>query len=301
MSKDHMINLGMKTDFRARRTAGSARGLISRAACRGGGDSSPSAAPAKLPPSAPATCGGSSPAEFLRLLLPHVEGGLALDAAVRCVGTLSRKRLARLLTLIPKAKRTKLNSAGKLRHLLNLPEHRLALRRKRRQSWCSSAAGARRLNRLAPPARLHLLNTYTALRDGGTCGRLAAQRAGASVPTLWRWQRRYAKAGLAGLAPRFHRSGRKPALIVSVPSTVLACVRRLNVERGGNLPAWRAYLASAQCPPDIRAALQGKAIPAALLKATRLTRSKVTCHVGEGLLAVGPLPGRALKFYFLNA
>lgn len=295
MSQDAMIDAGMNADFGSAvaQTAGLARGLISRAARRSGGVSSPSAAPVK-------------PFDFLRQLLPHVEAGLSFDAAVKRISPRpgARKQLARLLTRIPKRwRKGKLTSAGKLRHLLALPEQRLAPRRKPRKNWRRAAAAQRRLNRLSPAARLQLLNAYATLREGGTRGRLAARQAGASVPTLWRWHRRYAQAGLAGLETRFksvHRPSRLDKLGVVVPEQTLACVRRLSVERGGNLRAWRAYLASPECPPNLRAALQGRAVPESLRRATRLTRSKVILHVGPGLLAVGPLPGRPGKFHFLT-
>jgi len=287
-----MIGPGMIDFGGAPQTAGLAGGLSPRAARRGGGASSPSAAPAKLPA-----------VDFLRQLLTHAEQGLSLTAALRrmAVRQGARSRLQRLLSRIPPARRAALNAAGKLRFLLALPAARLAPRRKARRHCRRAAAQQRRLNRLAPAARLQLLNTYARLRAGGMSGQLAARRAGAGVVTLWRWQRRYAQGGMAALATQFHRSGRKPAFTVVVPAAVLAAVRRLNVERGGNLPAWRAYLASAECAPSLRAALRGKPVPDALLRATRLTRTKVNLHTGPGVLAVGPLPGTSRKFHFLTA
>ena len=81
----------------------------------------------------------------------------------------------------------------------------------------------------------------------------AARKVGASIPTLWRWQKKFAARGLDGLKPgqpgtKKHSS---PFEQVRLTGKALRALELLNVEHVGNgNAAWRQFAqGNAGCPP----------------------------------------------------
>jgi hypothetical protein len=92
----------------------------------------------------------------------------------------------------------------------------------------------------------------------------SAALVGASVTTLWRWQKKFAARGLSGLKPKPANGGRRS--LYSKVRFLVAAVReieRLIVATGNRRAAWQQFAGSPLCPPSVaRHIVQTGTVPA---------------------------------------
>lgn len=124
----------------------------------------------------------------------------------------------------------------------------------------------------------------------------AAAMVGASVPTLWRWQKQFAARGLAGLQPKPASGGRKsPFSKVRFPSAAAREIERLIISTG-NLPAaWQQFAGNPLCPPLVaRHIIQTGKVPPRFADIGRVNPVKASCYIsadGRRLLIRLPSQG----------
>jgi len=128
-------------------------------------------------------------------------------------------------------------------------------------------------------------------------GARAAAMAGASVPTLWRWEQRFARHGLRGLNSHFGNCGRRSKFAaVRLPAAALHELQRRIAETGRPRAAWLAVSRRADCPPLLARYLQqhgGKA-PAALAALGRLRPVQALVFVSpDGRSCFVRVPGKS--------
>jgi len=124
----------------------------------------------------------------------------------------------------------------------------------------------------------------------------AAAMVGASVPTLWRWQKRFAARGLAGLKPKPASGGRRsPFSKVRFPVAAAREIERLIVVAGNRRAAWQQFAGSPLCPPLVaRHIIQTGTVPACLDGIGRVNRVQAICYQsadGRRLLVSLPCKG----------
>jgi hypothetical protein len=108
----------------------------------------------------------------------------------------------------------------------------------------------------------------------------AAAMVGASVPTLWRWQKEFAARGLAGLKPKPASGGRRsPFSKVRFPVAAAREIERLIVTAGNRRAAWQQFAGSPLCPPSVaRHIIQTGTVPARLAGLGRVNRVQAICY-----------------------
>ncbi len=107
----------------------------------------------------------------------------------------------------------------------------------------------------------------------------AARAVGASVATVWRWQRAYDKRGIQGLQTKFHHCGRRSP-IAGVRFTVKALrqVERLILSTGSVRAAWRQFATMPDCPPTVARLVTGrKHLPESLARLVQLKPLPARC------------------------
>ena len=123
----------------------------------------------------------------------------------------------------------------------------------------------------------------------------AARAVGASVATIWRWQRAYTEQGLRGLQTQFHRCGRRSP-IAGVRFTVKALrqVEQLILSTGSVRAAWRQFATLPDCPPAVARLVTGrKHLPESLTRLVQLNPLPARCLVSaDGRRVFVKLPGR---------
>ena len=88
---------------------------------------------------------------------------------------------------------------------------------------------------------------------------VAARLVGSSTPSLWRWQKRFAARGLAGLRPRNYKAGRpSPFAGIHLSAQAVREIEMFHVEQPRNhRAAWLKFAGrSAACPPTIATYVQ---------------------------------------------
>ena len=138
------------------------------------------------------------------------------------------------------------------------------------------------------------LQTFVQLkgRRGGT---KAAAMVGASAPTLWRWQKKFAARGLAGLKPKPASGGRRSLFSkVRFPVAAAREIERLIVAAGNRRAAWRQFAGSLLCPPLVaRHIIHTGNVPACLDGFGRVSRVEAICYQSaDGRRLLVRLPGR---------
>ncbi len=107
----------------------------------------------------------------------------------------------------------------------------------------------------------------------------AARAVGASVATIWRWQRAYDKHGLQGLQTNYHHCGRRSP-IAGVRFTVKALrqVEQLVLQTGSVRAAWRQFATMPACPPVVARLVTGrKHLPESLARLVQLKPLQARC------------------------
>jgi hypothetical protein len=81
----------------------------------------------------------------------------------------------------------------------------------------------------------------------------AARIVGSSVPTLWRWQKKFTARGLAGLQPRNFKAGRRsPFARIRISAKAIRQLELLALEQCSPFAAWRHFANfSPECPPIV--------------------------------------------------
>ena len=126
----------------------------------------------------------------------------------------------------------------------------------------------------------------------------AARAVGASVATIWRWQRAYDKQGIQGLQTQYHHCGRRSP-IAGVRFTVKALrhVEQLVLQTGSVRAAWRQFAASPDCPPSVARLVTGrKHLPESLARLVQLKPLPARCLVsadGRRVFVKLPASGNA--------
>ena len=103
-------------------------------------------------------------------------------------------------------------------------------------------------------------------------GAKAARMVGASVNSLWRWQRMFAKRGLAGLRPKYANCGQHSSFKpIRLSAQGLKELELLRVEQNSKDLAWQKFSFSAACPPLVARQVQRTgAAPAAIAHLGRI-------------------------------
>ena len=129
--------------------------------------------------------------------------------------------------------------------------------------------------------RLNLLRRYQSHRAAGDTATAAARACGASVPTLWRYERRLAHGGLPALAPQTARCGRKSLAAVSgLSADMIRQVQALALALGSVTRAWKAFAELPVCAPKLaRKIRRAKSVPPSLLALAKVHRR--TMHARE--------------------
>ncbi|HEV2319876.1 MAG TPA: helix-turn-helix domain-containing protein, partial [Verrucomicrobiae bacterium] len=144
--------------------------------------------------------------------------------------------------------------------------------------------------------RRKTLEVFAKLRKKNKAARAAAI-VGSSMPTLWRWRRRYAARGLAGLNPKLPAGGRpSPFSAIRLPVDAGCQIERLTVELGSRAAALRQFACSLSCPP-VLARYLGRTghMPARLDGVGRLNRVPAVAYMsltGVRLFIKLPLAAR---------
>lgn len=130
-------------------------------------------------------------------------------------------------------------------------------------------------------------------RRGGT---KAAAMVGASIPTLWRWQKKFSARGLAGLKPKPASGGRRSLFSrVRFPVAAAREIERLIVATGNRRAAWQQFASSPLCPPLVANRIIKKGNVTAYLDGFgRVSRVKAACFIsadGKRLLVRLPCRG----------
>ena len=121
----------------------------------------------------------------------------------------------------------------------------------------------------------------------------AAALVGASLPTLWRWQVKFAARGLAGLQPK-PASGGKPSPFAKVHFPVAAQreIEKLIVSTGNAQAAWQQFATSPLCPPLVaRHIIQTGKVPARFASMGKVSQVQAACFIsadGRRLLVAVP-------------
>lgn len=145
--------------------------------------------------------------------------------------------------------------------------------------------------------RLTALQRYLQLRPQIGSAK-AARAVGASVATIWRWQRAYDEHGSQGLRTHFDRCG-KTSPIKGVRFTVKALrqVERLILETGSVAAAWRQFATRPDCPPRVAQLVTSrKQISQALVRLVQLKPVAARCLVsadGRRMFVKLPAAGSA--------
>lgn len=97
----------------------------------------------------------------------------------------------------------------------------------------------------------------------------AAQIVGSSLPTLWRWKKRLATHGQAGLQPRNFKAGRRsPFATIKLTAKAQRELELLLVEQSSPRLAWQHFAQSSpNCPPAVAEYVQRYGRAPALLAA----------------------------------
>lgn len=109
----------------------------------------------------------------------------------------------------------------------------------------------------------------------------AASIVGASIPTLWRWQKQFEARGAAGLLPKNFNSGkRSPFKPLRLTAKDVRELELLTVEKNSSRAAWLRFAnSSPACPPLAARYVQrtGKA-PAQLAGVGRVSLVQARCY-----------------------
>jgi transposase-like protein len=109
--------------------------------------------------------------------------------------------------------------------------------------WQRERAKATARQRHETLRRVILLQKKHSLAD-------AAGIVGVSIPTLWRWRKKFTARGLAGLEPKPGGGGRRsPFQKIRLPVVALRELERLIVARGSAAAGWRQFGSRPLCPP----------------------------------------------------
>ena len=120
--------------------------------------------------------------------------------------------------------------------------------------------------------RHETLRRFNRLRKTRSAAK-AARMVGASIPTLWRWQKKFTGRGLAGLRPRHFKAGRRsPFEKIRLTPKAVRELESLLVQQSSPRAAWQRFAnISPACPPSVASYVQrhGKA-PALLANLARI-------------------------------
>jgi hypothetical protein len=107
----------------------------------------------------------------------------------------------------------------------------------------------------------------------------AARAVGASVATIWRWQRAYDAQGIQGLQTKYHHCGRRsPIAGVHFTIKALRQVEQLILKTGSVRAAWRQFATQPDCPPAVARLVTGrKHLPKSLARLVQLKPLPARC------------------------
>jgi hypothetical protein len=110
----------------------------------------------------------------------------------------------------------------------------------------------------------------------------AARMVGSAVTTIWRWQKIYAKRGLAGLRPKYKRCGRRsPFDLIRLTAQAVRELEQIHVEHSPR-QAWRIFANSVNCPPLVALCIRRTGKPPALLSGVgRLSPVAARCYASR--------------------
>jgi hypothetical protein len=128
--------------------------------------------------------------------------------------------------------------------------------------------------------RLATLVLFNRLKKRHSVAKSAAM-VGASVPTLWRWQKKFAARGLAGLKPKPASGGcESPFSRVRFSNAAVREIERLTVATGSRRAAWRQFAGSPLCPPLVsRHVIRTGNLPACLASLGRVSQVQAACYI----------------------
>jgi len=145
--------------------------------------------------------------------------------------------------------------------------------------------------------RHETLRRYRRLLKNHTAA-VAARKVGASVPTIWRWQKLVSARGVAGLQPKNFKAGRRsPFEQVRLTPQALRELELLHVEHVGNAKAaWRQFAQfNPNCPLVVASYVQRRGRPPGPLAGLgRVTGIQARCYVsadGRRLFVKPPVRG----------
>ena len=120
-----------------------------------------------------------------------------------------------------------------------------------------------------------LKKTHTAVK--------AASIVGASIPTLWRWQKKFAARGLAGLTPIKPPGPRSPFARIRFTAKAMRELELLFLEKRDLRIVWRQFAnCSPACPPMVADFVQRTGRPPRLLADIgRVSLVQARCYVSE--------------------
>ncbi|MGA2028547.1 MAG: helix-turn-helix domain-containing protein [Verrucomicrobiota bacterium] len=112
----------------------------------------------------------------------------------------------------------------------------------------------------------------------------AAALVGLSVPTLWRWRKKFNARGLSALEPRTFKCGRRsPFTKIRLSTKAVRALELLLVEKNSPRAAWVQFANfDPGCPPLLAAHVQryGRA-PARFAGIGRVSSVRARCYVSE--------------------